>query len=177
MKIIIYIPYHTLQTTHGQRETGKVTKIMGKSSKLRPDIIWTDMKTAEGREVFPLETKQNNPEAFRGFRVSAFLPETRIPKSTPVYEKQPLSIGNTSTKKQFSAKNQLWQGSFVPTQVLGVAGTADGHRSRIGVRRGRWWGSDPNPALGEGFPHPGSDPGCRNRSEGREVHDSCGSLE
>lgn len=65
------------------------------------------MKTAEGREVFPLETKQNNPEAFRGFRVSAFLPETRIPKSTHVYEKQPLSIKNTFTEKEFYAKNQL----------------------------------------------------------------------
>lgn len=39
MKIIIYIPHHTLSTTHRQPETGKVRKIMGKSSKECLDII------------------------------------------------------------------------------------------------------------------------------------------
>lgn len=79
------------------------------------------MKTGvQGREVFPLETKQNNPETFGGFRVSGFLikKKKKNPEPSQIYEKQTLSIENGFIEKQFSVKNQFWQGSFSRAQML-----------------------------------------------------------
>lgn len=96
------------------------------------------MKTeVEGREVFPLETKQNNPETFREFKVSGFLIEKKVPKSSQIYEKQTLSIENGFIEKQFSVKNQFWQGSFTQAQMLDVTGASARNKNRRLTLKGR----------------------------------------
>lgn len=67
------------------------------------------MKTGvEGREVFPLETKQNNPETFRGFRASGFLIEEKKYPDPPKSMKSshfPQRMG--SLKSNFLLKSVL----------------------------------------------------------------------
>lgn len=96
------------------------------------------MKTeVEGREVFPLETKQNNPETFGGFKVSGFLIEKKVPKSSQIYEKQTLSIENGFIEKQFSVKNQFWQDSFIQAQMLDATGAFARNKNRHLALKGR----------------------------------------
>lgn len=108
---------------------------MGKSSKECLDIIWTDMKTGvEGREVFPLETKKKKKKiaqkTFWGFRVSGFLIEGKNPQIPQIYEKHTLSIENGFIEKQFSVKNQFWQGSFIQAWMLDTTGAFARNKNR-----------------------------------------------
>lgn len=89
------------------------------------------MKTGvEGREVFPLETKQNNPETLEGLEFQAFLLRKKFPKSSQIYEKQTLSIENGFIEKQFSVQNQFWQGSFIRAQMLDARGAFARNKNR-----------------------------------------------